>query len=76
MLAETAGGAFLFTADACLHRISIRDGRLPGRITNIIADEPDQIAPSVQRMGAFARAHPDVAIIPTHCPEAYREYIG
>lgn len=76
MLAETTRGAFLFPADACLHRISVRDGRLPGIITNIIADEPAQIAPTVQRLAAFARARPHVAVVPTHCPEAYWEYVG
>ena len=73
MMANTEAGPILFAADSIMHRASIRDRRPPGWLTTIIADDVSQIQPTINRLAEFARARPDVEIIPTHCPEAYRD---
>ncbi len=67
---------YLFVADSCMHRDSARMGVLPGRLTVLIADQAAEIAPTIARLHAFALQNPDVIIVPTHCPETYREFIG
>jgi len=76
MLAETPCGPILFAADSVYHRDSVRDERPPGVLTNLIADESAQVLPTIRRLHAFATAHPDVCIFPTHCSATYREWIA
>ena len=75
MLAKTAAGTKLMAADSAMHRVSIREGRPPGSLTRLIADQPDQVLPTIQNLRAFTRDHPEIRVYPTHCPEAYREVI-
>jgi len=75
MLADTPGGPILFVADSVYHRDSIPRMRPPGRLTNLIADEPGQVLPTIRRLNAFHAAQPGVPIFPTHCSDTYREWI-
>lgn len=76
MLAETDNlGKLLFVADSCLHRASIRENKPPGSITKIIADEPQEIIRTIARLHEFCGSHPEISVIPTHCPEVFQEFI-
>ena len=76
MLVKREAGPMLFAADSMLHRASLRDGRPPGNLTRFITDDLRMVQTTIDRLVEFARLRPEVAIVPTHCPEAYREYIG
>ena len=67
---------YLFVADSCLHRDSSLMGVLPGWPTYLIADDAKAVAPTIARLHAFATQNPNVSIIPTHCPDTYREWVG
>jgi glyoxylase-like metal-dependent hydrolase (beta-lactamase superfamily II) len=76
MLAQTESGPVLFAADCCWLSRSIREVRPPARIANFIADSPAAVLDTIRRAHTFAQAHPDVRIVPSHCPEAFaREVI-
>jgi len=75
MLAETRSGKVIFVADAVYHRDSIRQELPPGRLTNLIADDPGQVLPTIRRLSAFTQANPNIRVYPTHCSETYRECI-
>jgi len=75
LLAKTAGGALFFVSDACWLSESYRECRTPGAITRIIAADWSEVADTIDRLHRFWLANPDIAIVPTHCPEAYRQHV-
>jgi glyoxylase-like metal-dependent hydrolase (beta-lactamase superfamily II) len=75
LLARTDRGLVLFTADSCWLRRSIREQRPPHPITNLIVDDPRAVRLTLARLHTFAETHPEVMIIPSHCPEAFREAV-
>jgi len=75
LLARMDRGPLLFAADSCWHRRSIREQRLPHPITNLIADDPRAVRATILRLHSFSQARPEVVIIPSHCPEAFREEV-
>jgi glyoxylase-like metal-dependent hydrolase (beta-lactamase superfamily II) len=75
LLANTDRGKVLFAADSCWLTRSIREGRPPSRLTNIIADSPNALQATIWRLHAFATEHPDVRLVPSHCPEAFEREV-
>ena len=73
LLAATEEGPALFIADAAYMRRSVREDRLPHRITERFTDNPAEIAETLTRLHLFAQERPDVRIVPTHCPEVLAE---
>jgi len=74
MLASTERGRFFFAADSCYGVASIRERRPPHRLTHLVADDPAALRATIERLHAFTQANPDVVVVPSHCPEAYRRY--
>lgn len=72
LLAATQHGALLFAADGAWLARSIRELKAPGRLASLIADQPEQVQQTLLNLQRFWQAHPDVRILPTHCPEAYQ----
>jgi glyoxylase-like metal-dependent hydrolase (beta-lactamase superfamily II) len=70
-LVQSGRGRTLLAADGCWLTRSIRECRPPHRITNLIVDDPRAARVTIERLHAFSCACPDVAIVPTHCPEAF-----
>ncbi len=70
LLARTERGPLLLAADGCWLSRSYRERRPPARFAGLIADDPRAVTTTIERIHAFAAARPDVAILPTHCPEA------
>jgi len=70
LLARTERGPLLLAVDGCWLSRSYRERRPPARLAGLIADDPRAVATTIARLHAFAAARPDVAILPTHCPEA------
>ncbi len=64
------GPVFLVADGAYLMR-SIRENKPPGAITNLFADDSKAVVQTVSRLHEFHQARPDVALVPTHCAEAF-----
>jgi len=70
-LANTDGGQVLFAADGCWMLQQVRLRRPPGRITNVIVDDPRAVRATIEGLHKFMQACPDVRVVPSHCPEAF-----
>jgi glyoxylase-like metal-dependent hydrolase (beta-lactamase superfamily II) len=75
LLANTSRGQVLFAADSCWLTRSIRERRPPSRLANVIADSPSALHETIGRLHAFAAGHPDVRLVPSHCPEAFEREV-
>lgn len=69
----TDRGPLLLVADAAYTRRSIRENRPPHPITSLFTEGDALVADTLERLHRFAKDHPDVRLIPTHCPEAAAE---
>jgi glyoxylase-like metal-dependent hydrolase (beta-lactamase superfamily II) len=74
LLAETERGPVFFVADAAYMRQSIQEDRPPHRMTNLFTESADSVKETLHRLHLFAKERPEVCLIPTHCPEAYKEW--
>lgn len=74
LAAHTTRGKLLFVADACWVRDGYRTLRPPHWLTRVITDDARARDATLARLRDFARAAPDVSIVPTHCPEALHEH--
>ena len=54
---------------------SIRERRPPHRITHLFVDDPRAVSTTIERLHDFARARPDVRLVPSHCPEAFARHV-
>lgn len=75
LLANTDRGQMLFAADGCWLRHSIRERRPPARVTHLFVDDSRAVRTTINHLHDFAQAHPDVIIVPSHCPEAFAEEV-
>lgn len=76
VLANSTRGPVLLAADSCWLSRSYRERRAPPRIANLILDDPRATRKTIDALHVFAVARPDVNIIPTHCPDAFRRETG
>jgi glyoxylase-like metal-dependent hydrolase (beta-lactamase superfamily II) len=76
MLANTEAGPVLFAADGCWLTRQVRERRPPHPITNLFADDPAGVRSTIERLHAFMQARPDVAVVPSHCPEAFAREVA
>jgi glyoxylase-like metal-dependent hydrolase (beta-lactamase superfamily II) len=74
LLAQTEGGPILFAADSCWLSDSYRDNRPPHRITHLFMDDARAMRATIGQLHQYCRENPGVAIVPSHCPEAFRKY--
>ena len=70
-----AGGrpAFL-VADACWSLPALRDGRLPAIPALLINAERRRYLDTFRGLAGIARRETAVALLPSHCPAAWREF--
>jgi glyoxylase-like metal-dependent hydrolase (beta-lactamase superfamily II) len=73
-LVQAPAGPVLFIADGAWYRQSIWERRSPARLAGLFVDDLTAVGTTIDRLHTFAQAHPEVTIIPTHCPEAYRQF--
>lgn len=71
LLARTESGSVLLAANGAWHSRAIRELRPPSRLTEWLQDDPLVLRARLERLHAFARAHPEVLIVLTHCPEIF-----
>lgn len=76
MLANTERGPVLFAADGCWLTRQVREQRPPHPITNLFVDDPQAVRSTIEGLHTFMLARPEVAIVPTHCPEAFEREVA
>jgi glyoxylase-like metal-dependent hydrolase (beta-lactamase superfamily II) len=75
MIHAQQGRVFL-VADSYYVPASLRERALPHFITRFAAaDDWQALKQTIYKLADFALANPDVSIIPSHCPDAYRAYV-
>jgi glyoxylase-like metal-dependent hydrolase (beta-lactamase superfamily II) len=75
LLAMTTRGLLFFVADSCWLSASYRENRSPHRITHLIMDDPRAMKTTIDHLHHFWREHADVALVPSHCPEAFDRFV-
>lgn len=75
LLANTDRGRILFAADGAWMQRAVREQRPPHWLTNVFVDDAKAARTTLARLRAFSAACPEVALVPTHCPEAYEQYV-
>ena len=75
LLAHTTRGRILFAADGCWLRRSIYEQRPPSRVTEFVVDDAHAVRTTIHRLHDFLQASSDVVVIPSHCPEAFKEEV-
>ncbi|MFV9506158.1 MAG: MBL fold metallo-hydrolase [Oscillochloridaceae bacterium umkhey_bin13] len=74
-LLTTTTGPVLLAADGAWTNQSIRELRPPSRLASLIAADQRALHTTLVALHAFSLAHPEVRIIPTHCPEVYARFV-
>jgi glyoxylase-like metal-dependent hydrolase (beta-lactamase superfamily II) len=70
LYAETVRGPVLFAADGCWWSQSYRDNRPPHHLPmHLFFDDAAKTLETLRLLHSFSKAHPNVWIVPTHCPE-------
>jgi glyoxylase-like metal-dependent hydrolase (beta-lactamase superfamily II) len=75
-LVQTPSGPILFAADGAWYNRAIREERPPAALAGLFVDSMASMQSTLKCLHAFSVACPEVAIIPTHCPEAYQQYVA
>lgn len=75
LLVQTEGGPLFFVADSCWMSEGFRQNRPPHWIAGAITDNKAEMLTTLRGLHDYSHAHPDVALLPTHCPEVYRKYV-
>ncbi len=68
-LVHTERGDVLLCADGAWTSRAFRELRAPHAITSLMQDDVPALKTTLRAIHDFARARPDVTILPTHCPE-------
>jgi glyoxylase-like metal-dependent hydrolase (beta-lactamase superfamily II) len=68
-LVRTAAGEVLLCADGAWTSRAYRELRAPHWVTALLQDDIPALRATLRSIRDFARVRPDVAILPTHCPE-------
>jgi glyoxylase-like metal-dependent hydrolase (beta-lactamase superfamily II) len=76
MFAKTTNGPLLLASDACWMTRSIWTRTPPHPITSLLVDDPSAVRITIDHLHTFAEARPDVAIIPSHCPETFAREVA
>jgi nucleoside-diphosphate-sugar epimerase/glyoxylase-like metal-dependent hydrolase (beta-lactamase superfamily II) len=75
-LVQVGGRRKLLAADAVWLSRAIREERMPGLISWPLMSSSSDYRRTLRALRTLADEHPDVEIIPTHCPEVFARYGG
>jgi len=76
MLVQTTDGPFFFVADGSWSSRAIRENLPPHWLTHLFIDDVQSMRNTLTLLHQFAKEYPDVTLIPTHCPETFRRFVG
>jgi glyoxylase-like metal-dependent hydrolase (beta-lactamase superfamily II) len=69
LLAQTTIGPVLFAADGAWLSAAVRENRPPPALALRLVGDPRVTVETIRKLHEFGQAHPDVWIVPSHCPE-------
>jgi glyoxylase-like metal-dependent hydrolase (beta-lactamase superfamily II) len=69
LFARTTIGPVLFAADGAWTSASVRENRPPAPLALALVGSPRETLRTLRNLHDFGQAHPEVWIVPTHCPE-------
>jgi glyoxylase-like metal-dependent hydrolase (beta-lactamase superfamily II) len=75
LLAHTQRGKLFFVADACWMSEAYRTNTPPHWVARVFIDDFATMKATLARVHHYHQQHPDVTVLPTHCPEVYRRYV-
>jgi glyoxylase-like metal-dependent hydrolase (beta-lactamase superfamily II) len=75
LLVQSKQGELFFCADGAWLRESIRRQAPPASIASLIVDDAKEVALTISRLHQFSLLHPETVLIPSHCPEAFAEWV-
>jgi nucleoside-diphosphate-sugar epimerase/glyoxylase-like metal-dependent hydrolase (beta-lactamase superfamily II) len=75
-LVQVAGRRKLLAADAVWLSRAIREEKMPGIISWPLMSSSSDYRRTLRALRTLHERHPDVEIIPTHCPEVFARYGG
>jgi glyoxylase-like metal-dependent hydrolase (beta-lactamase superfamily II) len=76
LLANTQRGQLFFIADSCWMSEAFRTNTPPHWITRLFIDDFATMKSTLAQIHQYHRQHPGVTLIPSHCPEVFRRYVG
>jgi glyoxylase-like metal-dependent hydrolase (beta-lactamase superfamily II) len=75
LLAETERGPLFLVGDAAWMRRAVRELRPPHAAANFMMEDLSTARDTLAKLHAFHQENPEVILVPTHCPEAYQEFV-
>ncbi|UJF34976.1 MBL fold metallo-hydrolase [Paenibacillus hexagrammi] len=75
LLLSTHSHNYLLCADAAWSSRAYRENRPPHPLTGLITPSFKQYANSFNKLVALHRQHPELRIVPSHCPEVWENWI-
>lgn len=75
LLVSTQRGRLLFAADACWLSRAVHEERPPHPLTSLFVDDARAARKTLHALHTFTLACPDVSLVPSHCPEAFRREV-
>jgi glyoxylase-like metal-dependent hydrolase (beta-lactamase superfamily II) len=69
LFAQTTIGPVLFAADGAWLSAAVRENRPPPALALRLVGNPRTTLETIRKLHEFGQAHPDVWIVPSHCPE-------
>lgn len=76
LLANTQHGRLFLVADACWMSEAYRTNTPPHWITRVFTESFATMKRTLGQLHEYHRQHPEVTIIPSHCPETFRRHVG
>ena len=76
VLTDESDRRVLFCSDAAWSRRAWLEHDLPSRVAGLLTADGAAYARTIDRLATLARAHPELAILPSHCTESLAAYLG
>ena len=76
MLVQTVRGPLFFVADSCWLSEAVRRNAPPHPITHLFIDSTRDMQATLGHLHQLAREQPGLAMVPSHCPEAFALRVG
>ena len=76
LLANTHRGMIFFVADSCWMSDSFRTNTPPHWLSRVFIDDFATMKSTLAQIHRYHQHHPEVTIIPSHCPEVFKRYVG
>ncbi len=76
MIVQTDERQILLAADGAWLRQAIREQRPPSHLTRLFVDDFAAVETTLHKLHELSQIMPDLAVMPTHCPEVYQQEVA